>query len=389
MRAAVRRSARRLASLVGALPLGWPDTCRLPRSGWREARGLARPGRGWLLVLLAVLLVVPAAPRDAVAQGGAPPALFGVAGHAWWLDPHFDQFLALYRDLGVTGVRVAVDWKQFEAQEGQYDFGIFDRVLSRLNAAGLEITAVFVTVPPWVASDPAGCRASEQGRCDVPAAREPQLRAAARAAVARYPYVRRWEVGNEPELWRYLGNNAADYVRVLRAFYAEAKAVDPGVQVAAATVTGWDYVHWLYEQADERPWDAITFHPYGGGAADADPAPSDLASDDPGTGLRTAEIDRLRAGMVAQGDGAKPIWITEYGWMRDPASQATRLRAALTWMASRPWITTAHLHMLHDAYGETYGLTSTIPPGGPSGPRTQFVPKQPYYDAFKSFPRAR
>jgi hypothetical protein len=45
--------------------------------------------------------------------------------------------------------------------------------------------------------------------------------------------------------------------------------------------------------------------------------------------------------------------------------------------------------MLHDAYGETYGLTSTIPPCGPSGPRTQFVPKQPYYDAFKSFPRAR
>jgi hypothetical protein len=146
-------------------------------------------------------------------------------------------------------------------------------------------------------------------------------------------------------------------------------------------------VHWLYEQAEERPWDAVTFHPYGGGAADADPAPRDLARDDRGTGLRTAEIDRLRAGMVEKGDGAKPIWITEYGWMRDPASQASRLRATLAWMATRPWITAAHLHMLHDAYGETYGLLATIPPGGPSGPRTQFVPKQPYYDAFKFFPR--
>src|SRR4051812_46835394 len=126
-------------------------------AGWR-ARDTARRRlplpHGWLAFLLALLVVLPASPRQAAAQAGAPPALFGVAGHAWWLDPHFDQFLALYRDLGVTGVRVAVDWKQFERQEGQYDFDIFDRVLSRLNAAGLEITAIFVTVPPWVASDP-------------------------------------------------------------------------------------------------------------------------------------------------------------------------------------------------------------------------------------------
>jgi hypothetical protein len=337
--------------------------------------------------LLLALVVLP--PRDPVAaQAGARPALFGVAAHAWWLDPHFDQFLGLYRDLGVTGVRIALDWKQFEAQEGRYDFSQYDRVLPRLAAAGLEITGVFVTVPTWASTDPDGCRRYEQGFCDVPAAREPQYRAAARAAVARYPFIRRWEVGNEPELWRYLGNQASDYVRVLRNFYAEAKAVDPDLQVAAATVTGWNYVHWLYEQADDRPWDAITFHPYGGVAADADPVPADIAADDPGTGLRTAEIERVRAGMVALGDGAKPMWITEYGWMRDPTTQATRLRLALAWMAARPWITMAHLHMLHDAYGETYGLTATMPPGGPSGPRTRFVPKQPFYDAFKNYPRA-
>jgi hypothetical protein len=329
-----------------------------------------------------------AAPRDLGAtQTAARPELFGIAGHAWWLDPHFDQFLAFYRDLGVTGVRLPVDWKVYEPQEGRYDFSQFDRVLPRLAAAGLEITAIFVTIPPWVATDPAACRAYEQGHCDIPAAREPQLRASARAAVSRYPFIRRWEVGNEPELWRHMGNNAADYLRILRIFHAEAKAINPQIQVAAATVTGWDYVHWLYEQAEERPWDAITMHPYGGGAADADPSPHELAMDDPGTGLRTGEVDRIRAGMVEKGEWQKPIWITEYGWMRDPTTQARRLQAMLTWMASRPWITAAHLHMLHDAYGETYGLLSTVPPGGPSGPRTRFVPKQPFYDTFKQFPR--
>jgi hypothetical protein len=344
--------------------------------------------RRWWLLALVPLLALLDSREPADAQTGAPPGLFGIAGHAWWLDPHFDQFYALYRDLGVTGVRLPVDWKVYEPQEGRYDFSQFDRVLPRLSAAGLEVTAIFVTVPPWVASDPAGCRAYEQGRCDIPAAREPQLRAAVRAAVGRYPFIRRWEVGNEPELWRHLGNNAADYVRILRIFHAEAKAINPNIQVAAATVTGWDYVHWLYEQAEERPWDAVTMHPYGGGAADADPSPHELAMDDPGTGLRTGEVDRIRAGMVEKGEWQKPIWVTEYGWMRDPQTQATRLRAMLSWMASRPWITAAHLHMLHDAYGETYGLTSTVPPGGPSGPRTRFVPKQPFYDTFKYFPRA-
>src|SRR5207248_7619241 len=103
MRAAIRRTEGGLAALMGAARL------------WRRtSSGRVRRAHGWLLLFLALLLVAPAAPPDAAAQVGVPPALFGIAGHAWWLDPHFDQFLMLYRDLGVTGVRVAVDWKQFE-----------------------------------------------------------------------------------------------------------------------------------------------------------------------------------------------------------------------------------------------------------------------------------
>src|SRR4051794_14284812 len=82
-----------------------------------------QPGaRPLLLALLLALTLLPS-PRATVAsdrplsvpadralagsadvvldQRGAAPGLFGIAGHAWWLDPHFDQFLALYRDLGI------------------------------------------------------------------------------------------------------------------------------------------------------------------------------------------------------------------------------------------------------------------------------------------------
>jgi polysaccharide biosynthesis protein PslG len=364
---------------------------------------------GWGLVLLLALALLP--PRDlgasavpaqpvaasplagdrSPAELAAPPGLYGIAGHAWWLAPHFDRFLATYRDLGVTGVRLPLDWKAFEPQEGRYDFAQFDYVLPRLAAAGLEITAVWVTVPPWASSDPAACRTAQTERCDLPAWREPQMRAAARAAIARYPFIRRWEVGNEPEMWRHLGNNPVDYLRVLRPFYAEAKAANPDNQIAVSTILGWDYVRRLADQAPERPWDAVAFHAYGGGVVDGEVLPRDVAADDPGTAQRTAEIERLRTGMVEQGDGQKPVWITEYGWQRHPRDQAEHLRAMIAWMAARPWITTAHLHMLHDTYDEYgaqyYGLLATLPTGVPIGPQTQFVPKQPFYDTFRMLSR--
>jgi Beta-galactosidase len=356
----------------------------------RRRGGAPSSARRWLTAVWLVAAVALVAPGRAAGQSPtlrpAPRPLFGIAGHAWWSDEHFDTFLRMYRELGITGVRIPLDWKTFEVEEGRYDFSMFDRVLPRLDAAGLTLTVYFVTVPAWATSNPDACRLQEQEFCDFPATREAQYRLAARAALTRYPFVRYWEAGNEPEQWRRQGNNPADYLRMLRPFYEEAKAINPNNQVAISTLTGWRYVARLYDLAPDRPWDAVAYHPYGGPDG-ADAPPWGLASDDPGTGLYTLEMDRLHAEMAARGDDGKPLWITEYGWERDPAIQGDRLRAALSWMASRPWITQAHLHMLHDQGTERFGLTRLEPPGPING-TTRFVPKAPFYNAFKDYPRA-
>src|SRR5260221_716637 len=93
--------------------------------------------------------------------------------------------------------------------------------------------------------------APRRARRWLPAAREAQFRLAARAALTRYPFVRYWEVGNEPEQWRRQGNNPADYLRMLRPFYEEAKALNPKNQVAISTLTGWRYVGRLYDLAPD------------------------------------------------------------------------------------------------------------------------------------------
>ncbi len=330
--------------------------------------------------------------RQAMAQSVTPQpdhrGLFGIAGHAWWLDRNPDAYLAMYRDLGVQGVRIAVDWKRFEPTEGRYDFSMYDRVLPLLNREGQEITGYFVTVPTWATSDPQ-LASKEQLKSDLPEAREPQLREAIKAAVMRYPFINRWEVWNEPEMWSYLGKNPADYLRILRAFHEESKAVNPNIQVAVATLTGWDYLKHLYDLADSgtKPWDAVTFHPYPEGAGDGLIQLKDVSADDPGTGERTAEIDRIHNGLISMESRNIPVWITEYGWDRPAIVQARLLANMMKWMATRPWIERAHLHMLHDTFDEgqyqEYGLTALSDKGDITS-KTRFIPKEPFYNAFKT-----
>ncbi|MCA1723616.1 MAG: beta-galactosidase, partial [Thermomicrobia bacterium] len=134
---------------------------------------------------------------------------FGIAGHMWWLDSHLDEFMAQYHQLGITNVRLSLDWKTFEPQPGQYDFAQFDRVLNRLAAEHIEVIASFVAAPAWASPDSAACAQAQQEfdkerlTCGIRPDAEPQFREAVRTVAARYPFIRLWEFWNEPELWTY------------------------------------------------------------------------------------------------------------------------------------------------------------------------------------------
>jgi hypothetical protein len=320
---------------------------------------------------------------------------FGIAGHMWWLDSHLDEFMAYYHLLGITNVRLSLDWKTFEPQPGQYDFAQFDRVLNRLAAEGIEVIASFVAAPAWASPDSAACAKAQQEfdqerlTCGIRPDAEPQFRDAVRTVAARYPFIRLWEFWNEPELWTYMGHDVSDYLRWLRPFYDEIHAINPGAVVAANTLAGFFYVDWLYGVSDntngpsKRPWDAISFHPYGSIMKQG--ANGQVAAIIPGP------IQDVRKRMVDAGDANKKLWITEYGWETTPDQQAAFLQQGLPWLLSQDYIEVANLHMLHDWTGEHYGLLTTEPPiygtGRDIDASTRFVPKEPYFSAFKNFPK--
>ncbi|MFN8511398.1 MAG: cellulase family glycosylhydrolase [Chloroflexia bacterium] len=348
-----------------------------------------------LVIALGLLLppaILPILPVAAAGRAEGTPlpqsTLLGIAAHAWWLDPYQDQMLAAFKDLNVQVVRISIDWKRVEATKGQYDWSLYDRTLIPLAERRIAIVGDLSSFPAWTSTDP---------ECAVPFS-EPQhclprpevitdWERFCAAAAARYPFIERWEIWNEPELW--YGMKPQDhYLAYVRSAHRAIHANNARARVAITSLIGWSWLRELYAQspANDRPWEAIAYHPY--------PIPGGINDNDPDHPIDTDRIEELRRRMDENGDQAKPIWITEFGFSKPPADQARRLMNTLSWFAARPYIELACLHMLHDWAGDDpspagYGLMSADPRPTEENPQpTRFTPKEPFYSTFKQYPRS-
>jgi hypothetical protein len=156
---------------------------------------------------------------------------------------------------------------------------------------------------------------------------------------------------------------------------------------ATSSLVGPPYIDWLYHYFDDRslphPWDAVAYHPYNDG--------SQLENDGTLSSLYKTRVETIRTIMVSRGDSNKPIWITEIGWDANPQTQANDLKAAFNWLSQRSYITIIVVHLLNDWNNEGYGLMSTEPylfhTNLPFTAETKLIPKQPFYDAYKYYPK--
>jgi hypothetical protein len=285
--------------------------------------------------------------------------LKGVVGHWWYMERYGERLLDEYVALGVTNVRLAVDWRQIEETEGELNFDRLDPVMDGFQERGIEVVPVVATVPTWASLNAPDCEQNTLA-CQMDPEKVPQFEWTMRQLVARYPEVLRWEFWNEPEMWVSM-RNPIEYERWYRAFYQAAKETNPNAVVAVSTLTGWDFFRQL---SADLPVDAVAVHPYAG--------------DD--WGLDTKKILRLREGLQGRGLDV-PVWLTEYGWdsrWMDNLRRARTLRWVFNWVLSQPYIELAHYHMLHDIEDDRdccFGLVGRAP---------DFVPKQPAYDTFRS-----
>jgi hypothetical protein len=323
-------------------------------------------------VTAALLLLVGAVdlPLTALSQGSPQipsdrPGLKGVVGHWWYIERYGPRLLDEYAALGVTNVRLAVDWQHIEPIQGQRTFERLDPIFQGLRTRGIEVLPVVATVPSWAALNgdecyfmPLSCLPNQQ--------KIGEFQATMSELVSRYGHVSTWEFWNEPEGWKAM-RNPAEYEIWYSAFYAAAKQANPRARVAISSLTGWDF---LGRISSNVPYDAVTVHSYG--THHGDP-------------IETPKIARLRAETLARGRDV-PIWLTEYGWNSSWLDETTRVETldwTMRWLIENPYVELAHYHMLHDTeepYECCFGLLTAAP---------HLAPKQPAYDRFRSYQVAR
>jgi hypothetical protein len=178
---------------------------------------------------------------------------------------------------------------------------------------------------------------------------------AAYAAVlaARYPQIQAWEIWNEPNtsfFWRPAVDVQA-YTRLLQKTYRAVKFANPNARIilgglspgnsttAEDSIPAAEFLNVLYQNGAGGSFDTVAYHAYGSG-----PLENWLAD----------ALAELRSVMHANGDDAKPIWITEMGcYTNGPGSvsetwQADYLTESITFLAAIPYVERVYWYTLRD-----------------------------------------
>jgi hypothetical protein len=324
---------------------------------------------------------------------------YGVHMVIWGQSATTRRDLQMATDAGFHWQKTLFQWREIErTAKGQFDWTESDRVARAsgdAGAPGVNTIARHDFEPLWARKDHAhnGPPDNYQDYWDFVSAFVARYRTG--SPIGR---VRAIEVWNEPNLDREWGNqpinadSAADYVRLLGGAYQAAHAADPDIVVLTAGLspTGvtdghsaddLQYLEWMYSAGARGKFDALGAH--ANTQAPEVSVPLGSLKDFPHPSFYFRRIEQLRQVMVDNGDGAKQLWLVEWGWTSDsihPAYQwfavsedkkADNIIAAFNYARTNwtPWIGVMSLWTLPDPTWDTsreeYWWAITSPDGTP------------------------
>jgi hypothetical protein len=259
---------------------------------------------------------------------GDPGFAYGVQAHM--LVNEKSRVADAVRDLGFGWLKQQVEWREAEPSKGNYNWGGLDEVVEAANSKGIRVLFSVLRSPSWasVYADSPPRDFNDYG--DFVGALATRYKDRGMA----------YEIWNEQNLKREwmgypIGNpswpvGACKYVELLKIAYARIKAADPRAMVVTGglTPTGVNdpniaiddrtYLRQMYGCGMRGWFDGLGAHPSGYNN------PPDVDWNTwypPGEGFKghpsfffKATMEDYRNTMVANGDGARRIWITEFGW---------------------------------------------------------------------------
>ncbi len=280
-----------------------------------------------LLVLLAAL----AAPGTAFA---APGIKFGLQDDAWLGSGTLDQRLSTLDRLGPDVVRYTLRWDQIAPKrptravnqtDKAYDWRAPDAVLNGLRKHHIAAVVTLYGAPAWANG--------HHAPNFVPTSKT-SLASFAVAAAKRYPWVRMWEVWNEPNLRTFLRPNSPGlYVqRLLNPTYDALHRLRRDLRVAGGatsprkTPTGMAPVAFMRGmRAAHARLDAYSHHPYPVSRRETPTAPNCRYCKGVLTMARLPDLLK----EVKRDFGNKRVWLTEYGYQTNPPDRNLGVSKAL------------------------------------------------------------
>ncbi len=294
-----------------------------------------------------------------------PSLTYGVHAFLWWDDWSRNHSLDAVNVMRFSHVRQSFAWQDIEPQkhdgdiEGRYKWAHADEVVADAEAKNIEIIARLDHVPKWAI------------RTDIDYDEIPfdEARLADYCSVVATRYqgrIQAYQIWNEPNLAREWGNHVPSpvaYAKLLKICAEAIRAADPDAIIISAGLspTGTRTVEampdeeflWKLYAVDgfAESFDVLGVHAPGF-AYSPETDPAEVVE---GGGLRWQcfrHVEHIRAIMVANGDAAKQIAITEMGWTVDEVNpdyawyrvdletQADYLVRAYAYAAEnwRPWV---------------------------------------------------
>ncbi|MDA0182995.1 glycoside hydrolase family 5 protein [Solirubrobacter phytolaccae] len=270
-------------------------------------------------------------------SAAAATKLAGVQAHLLWANvdtAEMKRQLDLVKSSGSTITRVDVGWSSLQETGpdsfSSYHLGRLDALVNAAEARGIKLLLTFTWTPCWASSAPEslkqGCAGEWWSRgVDRYVPKDPAAYASALGKVAaRYKgRVKAWEIWNEPNHEAYFKapDQAAAYAALVKAAYPAVKAADPNATVVAGSLSASDHAFTtrLYQLGIKGSFDAFSIHPYSDDVSPLDPR---IDQDPKYSFIRG--VPAVRDVMVANGDGAKPMWLTEAGYSTSPTRSTHR-----------------------------------------------------------------
>lgn len=276
--------------------------------------GLLRNLRLLLALLLLAFGTLACQPRVSASE----PVEIGMNIHPHPADaPRLKLKFDLMAAMHVKWVRMVVDWSAVEPERGKPNWTYVDEIVEAAAAQGIELLGLIAFTPAWAATPAAGQSANPS---HARASDTSAFANFARSAADRYAPrgVHTWEIWNEPNIDQFWPPrpDADEYGGLFRVAAEAIRGVDSRATLLIGGlaqqpdapnfgVTPTAYLEQLYRNGSAQLADGVAAHPYSYPSLPMDPNGQSAGG--------FMDLPKLHDVMESHGDGAKKIWLTEFG----------------------------------------------------------------------------